>query len=454
MDQYEQKFSVTKENKLKFGEIYTPFHLIEKMFNMLPLTVFTDKEARWLDPGAGTGYFSLYLYHKLQEGLSEVIPDEAERHGHIVRNMLFMVEIQDSNVAALKTLFGEEANIIHSDYLGEKLTVQFDYVIGNPPYNANGLKKVPTNTVNDKKEDGRTVWISFIKRSISLLKAGGSLLFIVPSIWMKPDRARTYHYLTSFKLNKIHCLTNTQTNAIFNGEAQTPTCFFLLSKQPSDGLTQLYDKDLEEYIEYSFKPEDPLPVFGQSVIRKLKPFRDMVGSMNVVKTNLPSKESTFQKVRTGSHTYPNIRTCILNGLIPQFVVEYSNLPQAFRGIRKLIMAHKMYGFPAIDRDGDFGISNRDNYVIQNKDMRVLERFRTFLGTKTALYLFEATRYRMKYLEKYIFQLIPDITKLPNFPETITDETIADFFGFSDLEREGIRSLHRKEYEYFPEVPMT
>ena len=69
-----------------------------------------------------------------------------------------------------------------------------------------------------------------------------------------------------------------------------------------------------------------------------------------------------------------------------------------------------------------------------------EQWKAFLSTKFALYLFEGTRYRMKYLEKYVFELIPDITKLDDFPETITDETIADYFQLSNRERKCILGL--------------
>ena len=79
---------------------------------------------------------------------------------------------------------------------------------------------------------------------------------------MKPDKARTYHYLTSFKIKKLKCLTNTETNRFFSGEAQTPTCYFHLVKEPSDGVIDLYDKDLKQYIEYPIKQDEPLPVFG------------------------------------------------------------------------------------------------------------------------------------------------------------------------------------------------
>ena len=40
---------------------------------------------------------------------------------------------------------------------------------------------------------------------------------------------------------------------------------------------------------------------------------------------------------------------------------------------------------------------------------------------------------MKYLEKYIFELIPDITKINNFPSVINDESLA-FFSINEKEK--------------------
>jgi len=57
----------------------------------------------------------------------------------------------------------------------------------------------------------------------------------------------------------------------------------------------------------------------------------------------------------------------------------------------------------------------------------LIKLQKFLSTKTALFLFKSTTYRMKYLEKYVFELLPDITKIPDFPTEITDETISHYF---------------------------
>ena len=45
-----------------------------------------------------------------------------------------------------------------------------------------GLIKVPTNNIYSKKSDGKSIWYSFVKRSINLLKDDGMLSFIIPSI--------------------------------------------------------------------------------------------------------------------------------------------------------------------------------------------------------------------------------------------------------------------------------
>ena len=447
--EFTQSFEVSNEDKLEYGEIYSPFSLIEDMLDLFDKQVFLDKNAKWLDPGAGTGYFSMCLFSRLDEGLKEVIIDKGERFNHIINNMIYMVEIKESNIAILRNTFGDDANIINTDFLSMKTNLTFDYVIGNPPYNSHGMKKVPTDTKKNKKNDGKTVWTSFTKQAISLLKPLGKLCFIVPSIWMKPDKARMYHYILSYKIEKLHCLSNTETNRKFKGKAQTPTCYFLLSKEETDYSIDIYDKDRQEYVKYEFDLGEPIPVFGQSVIKKLRPYLLLAKPIAVLKTNLPRKNSKLSDTRSKSYLYPNIRTCVIEKLQPKLIINYSDTPQAFSGKSKLVMAHKMYGFPYIDVSGTFGISNRDNYVVCDRTKEDMDIMKTFLSTKTALYLFEATRYRMKYLEKYAFKLIPDITQLTDFPDIINDVTIADYFGFDELDRQNIKMLHKKDYIFTP-----
>jgi len=303
-----------------------------------------------------------------------------------------------------------------------------------------------SNKLN-KKQDGKTIWTQFIRHSLDILRDNGHLLVIIPSIWMKPDKAKMYHLLTSYKIKKLKCLTNTETNKIFNGYAQTPTCYFLLEKKKTDNIISLYDKDINKYFNYNYSFNKPIPVYGISVINKIVKYLTSNNKINFKKTNLPSKKVSIVNTIDKIHQYVNIKTCILEKLNPKLVLNYSDYPLAFYNKKKLVLAHKMYGFPFLDLEGKYGISNRDNYVIFSEDNNKLIRLKQFLSTKTALYLFECTRYRMKYLDKYIFELIPDINELDNFPEIINDETIFNYFQFNNEERNAINKLHKKQYSF-------
>ena len=127
-------------------------------------------------------------------------------------------------------------------------------------------------------------------------------------------------------------------------------------------------------------------------------------------------------------------------------INYSNVKCSYADKPKLVLAHKMYGFPYYDISGTYGISNRDNYVIINKEHEQYIKLRQFLSSKLVIFLYEATRYRMKYLEKYIFEMLPDITNMGFFMNNpITDENLFDYFKLSDEERNIVLSFHKKDY---------
>ena len=436
--QFHNNMETEQEKRSVFGEIFTPHLLVEAMLDLLPTDVYANPLATWVDPGAGRGQFSMGLFWRLDRGLAALMPDAKERRRHIVENMIYMVDIQEENVLSLRSQFGSKANIIQADFLDWSPGQTFHYVIGNPPYNRNGFKKVPTNRFGKKVNDGETSWIAFTKRAVSLLKEDGSLVFVVPSIWMRPDKAKMYHYMNQYKIHHIRCMNSSETNRMFNGYAQTPTCYFRLSKRPSDGLVMLGDTP------FKLQGKMPIPVFGADFINYFKPFVLHYGAVTVKKTNMPKSGANLSKTQTYNHTYPNIVTATLRGLSPQLVINYSNIPLAYHGISKVVLPHKMYGFPYLDKDGVYGISNRDNYVIHGYPMEALELFCEFLSTKTALYLFECTRYRMRYLEKEAFLFMPDLTKLPDLPRPLSDVSLSAYFGFP---LEPVLSYHRKNYSF-------
>lgn len=396
-----------KIDKELYGEVFTPFYFIERIFKIFPNKIFKNPNLRWLDPGAGTGNFSIYLYYKLLENLKEEIENIDNRKDHIINNMIYMVEYRNENIKILKEIFGENANIFNKDYLHYNPSYNYDIVIGNPPFNFNGQKKVPTNSKNSKKQDGKTIWVDFIKHSISLLKEDGFLNMFIPSIWLKPDREKMYYYLLKYNIQYLNCFSNTETNKIFKGNAQTPSCYFLLKKQPNIGTISIFDKVNNKYINFILKPNIPIPLCNIEIVNQFQEELKKYKHINVIKTNLPPKSVTLLPYKFGDNIYPNIKTRLLKN--EELIIEYSNKPLFGYNKPKLILANKMYGLPYLDLSGEYGISNRDNYVIYKDKNEDLIKLFNFLSTKLIQKVYESTRYRMKYLEKYSFELLPDIT---------------------------------------------
>ena len=448
---------ISPENKSKYGEINTPFELIHKMLDKLPQDIFSDPSKKWLDPGAGQGYFSTIVYNRLFEGLKSKFKCPKERKDYIITKMLYMVEINKEHLIQLNSVFDHpKANIYNLDYLSMPLelsSIRFDVIIGNPPYNSNGLIKVPTNKNKTKQQDGKVLWRDFIKISLNLLKhSTGLLLFITPSIWMKPDKADMYHTMLSHTIKEVHCMSNTETNKAFGGECQTPTSIFLLQNTPTPNMLNIVVplNDNNTIVNYNVYHNKPIPVFGAKIMSKLTSFVKKYGDIEVIKSSSPSINATITDEDTIPSTkYKNIKTCVLEGTDrtqPVLKINYSDKPLKYHSIPKLVLSHKMYGCPFYDISGIYGISARDHYIITNKTHQEFIRLKEYLSTKFAMYVFESTRYRMKYLEKYAFEIIPNILNIPGpHPSPITDNYLFNLFNLSIDEIELVQTFQKKIY---------
>jgi len=437
--------AVSSYNKIHYGEVRTPYSLIQQIMDLLPAALFHNPNLRWLDPCAANGYFSMVLYQRLFLSLQPSIPNDAKRKHHIISNMIFMIEINPLHIPELYAFFGENANIIMGNFL-EYHNMQFDIIIGNPPFTHKGIIKTPTMHTIQKKHDGKACWAAFVRHSIQNLTAHGYLAMIVPSIWMKRDHA-FHSYMLQWQILRLHCLSSIETNRLFRGQAQTPTCFFALQKKAATSPPLCYDTTIQQYIPYHVDSSESFPVYAPHIILKLRSFVKTYGHIKVFKTSmrLGYKGLRLSPTPTTEYPYPNISTCRLKGTQPTCIVQYSNIPCSYAGQSKLILAHKMYGFPYLDLSGQYGISNRDNYVLLNRTPEDMKKLQAFLSTKLALLVFKASRYRMQYLEKYAFEYLPDITKIPTFPQNINEENMALFFHFSLDEQKAISTIVKKYY---------
>lgn len=467
---------IEREDRSNYGIIYTPFNLVEEQLAQIPNHYFENPSLRWLDIGAGIGNYSIILFKRLYIGLMDIILDNDERSTHIIEKMIYMVEVFPDHVKHLKNVFGEGGNIIDKCFLS--LTVEeygvFDFIIGNPPYNINGSIKTPTNSKLKKQDDGKTVYVDFVYKSLELLKPGGFLNYIIPSIWLKPDKAGLYETLTNLKIHSITPFTTNDTQKYFKYQAQTPTCYFLIEniEDLNDGkkVIKIWDKFLKEYIDYRLLLDWPIPCHGISIINKLIPLVEKYGNLSPYKSSTLRKNVKIDCKYSKLYPHKNISTCRLDGLTPEIMYNWSDHECQYSGKTKLVLAHKMYGFPYMDISGECGISTRDNYILTgittkeeikttktkisaDYSINELQQIQAFLSTKTALFVFSTTNYRMRYLERYAFQFLPNITKMKDFPNLLNsdpatrEKLIINFFNFSQLEEKNINNLSQT-YNHF------
>ena len=170
IQEIEEHLLINKENKYLYGEVNTPFSLINEMFALFPKDVFKNKNLKWLDVGAGSGNFSIILFHILNKSLFDEIPDSQKRSKHILEHMIYLIELNPTSIILLKERFGCNANIYQGDYLEMPSSFVIpDIIIGNPPYNFNGIKKVPTLQHVKKTKDGITIWTHIVKKNMEIL---------------------------------------------------------------------------------------------------------------------------------------------------------------------------------------------------------------------------------------------------------------------------------------------
>ena len=134
----------------QFGEVFTPQNIINKL---LVEVEYSDPNLKFCEPSFGDGRILLELKNKLLQYHSEE---------HIITNMLYGVEIQESWYIFVVNLINPNgykhnficASALNFDGINNPLKEWiglFDYVIGNPPYNRNILKKNVSLTILPRK---------------------------------------------------------------------------------------------------------------------------------------------------------------------------------------------------------------------------------------------------------------------------------------------------------------
>jgi hypothetical protein len=184
-------FKPSIEEKKENAEIPTPIELVEEMLNHIP-NQFWCSINKVFEPCCGKGNFVMKIFEKFYEGLKTLYPDENKRCKIIIEKCLYFSDLTKLNIFITTEIL--KCEILHktkndnfkfkfNNYVGDTLkldlNIEFDAIIGNPPYQ---------ESVNGVSKGGTNLYTKFMNYGINNLKQHGYLLFINPISWLGPSK--------------------------------------------------------------------------------------------------------------------------------------------------------------------------------------------------------------------------------------------------------------------------
>jgi hypothetical protein len=262
----EQHAGIRTKEKGDKGEVFTPISVIDDMLALLPSSVWRNKDLRWLDPACGFGQFPLKIlvggrgYPGLIEGLQDALPDKPQRLAHILRTMLTCVDINGEHTVSLRRQFKQFTDADPLVRTGDALSMTFphpfDIVVGNPPYNQGGVKRVGEKRIH----------VRFTERALQLLDKKGLLLFVCPPSYREAGSTMNRLFLDQGGFRDIVMIDPDRTHRLFGIQARVD--LFLFDKAykgptrivDSKGHSSTVHLDLTKHV----------PNYGHTIFEKLR----------------------------------------------------------------------------------------------------------------------------------------------------------------------------------------
>jgi len=349
---------IKKFEKDKFGEVFTPPILINKVLDLFPKDIWSDPLKKWLDPSVGVGFFMIIIYLRLMKGLEKWEPNEVKRSKHIITNMLFMVELNKNNCDKVVKLFGSNVNLFCGNFLDDfyfQDKLYFDCIIGNPPFqDDHGITKKGKRILGGKSKLYERIFL----KSYDILTNDGLLAFIVPDNMFSGNGTESYRTLIK------NFIPFVSFNKTFFPSIQQPICYFLLKKNVEPGLTIIDNGKSTFKINLEDRPVNPIRDWTLHSEKLIKKF--VSNERNNVIYNRGKNVTSYK-----GNKYPIVYT-------PSKIIYTNNLELAPGiGQKKAIifsisteLAFKM------DYSGKYGIGPNTFYIPFNtvREGKQLERF--------------------------------------------------------------------------------
>lgn len=317
-------------SSLSNDEVFTSPKLANQMLDLLPSEIWSNPKATFLDPVCKSGVFLREIVKRLDKGLKNQIPDKQTRINHILKNQVFGIAITGltallsrrsvycskianspfsiceefdndmgniifgavhhhfkdgkcSECGASQGVFGNRQGLenhayafIHSDrddVFGELLTMKFDVIIGNPPYQLKDEK-------DKKRASASPIYHYFVEQAKKLNPR--YLVMITPSRWFTGGKGLNDFrdsMLNDQRIKQIHDYLN-EKDCFPNQEIKGGVSYFLWDREYS-GDCDIFTYENDKCVSQAKRPlkENGLDVFirynqAVAILNKVRKFNE------------------------------------------------------------------------------------------------------------------------------------------------------------------------------------
>ena len=434
--------------KNKNGEVLTPPHMIDDSLDQLDAHykkcndskgIFSIPSLRWFEPSVGIGNFMIVIFQRLMDGLVYYFPDKENRKRHILEKMLFMSELNVNNVETCKGIFKADVynlNIFAGDTLsldiGREWNVdKFDVIIGNPPYNSNGIKHI----------GNKNIYVGFVNKALSILKPSGYLCYLHPPTYRIPyhkiqhtgvDLNAIYTnlqiiYIRMFPITSILKMMSVMMNIdciIIKNERNNNANDNNANDNNANNTLIIDTKNIQHVVK--IRPHDFIPNYGINIMNKIK--NKYISNIGNVQLHLDSqmhaqciKKNNQTDANAREQPIKNVHGITAKGI--KILLSYGEKQHKYYTRSKIIInGIGSHNYVLYDKNGIYGITQSPLYIL-TPDNNTIQ----MVMSRLFHYISNATKIIGNNYAKETEQFLPMI---PSEISIASEKDLYDYFEFS------------------------